>query len=161
MEPLLATIRWAGSFFLSDSIHVRQSLFDEAYRLIYAPDATSNGFLVQAMMIIVVLLDGSSEKERSQQILGDVEAIALQIGLHTKAFASLNGNKDSVLEESWRRTWWDLFIIDAMIAGVHRSTNFFLYDIPTDVQLPCEEHQYLSGVRKPDVFAESTVANLF
>lgn len=157
MEPLLASIRWAGSIFLPDSIHVWQSLFDEAYRLIYAPDATSNGFLVQAMMIIVVSLDGSSEKEKAQQILGDVEAIALQIGLHTKAFASLNGHEDSVLEESWRRTWWDLFIIDAMIAGVHRSTNFFLYDIPTDVQLPCEEHEYLSGVRKIDVFAESLV----
>lgn len=106
-------------------------------------------------MIIVVSLDGNSEKEKAQQILGDVEAIALQIGLHTKAFASLNGHKDSVLEESWRRTWWDLFIIDAMIAGVHRSTDFFLFDIPTDVQLPCEEHQYLSGVRKTGVSAES------
>jgi hypothetical protein len=33
-----------------------------------------------------------------------------------------------------------------MIAGVHRVTTFALFDISADVALPCEEHQYLSGV---------------
>jgi hypothetical protein len=33
-----------------------------------------------------------------------------------------------------------------MIAGVHRDTDFALFDVSVDVDLPCEEWQYFSGV---------------
>lgn len=145
IEPLLAAIRWAGSLFI-DVGQSRSSLFDEAYRLIHNPQAHRDGFLIQAMMVIIVALDGSCQQEKAAEILGSVETLAIQIGLNTRQFATLNGRSIPVLEESWRRTWWDLFIIDGMIAGVHRATNFLLFDIPADVALPCEEHQYLSGV---------------
>jgi hypothetical protein len=32
---------------------------------------------------------------------------------------------------------------------VHRVTNFLLFDIPTDVGLPCDELQYRAGVSSP------------
>ncbi len=145
LEPLLAAVRWVGSLFIEVE-PARQGLFDEAYRLIYEPQRARDGFLVQAMMLLIVALDGSCENDKARHLLGDVESIAIQIGLNNRAFATLNGRAMPVIEESWRRTWWDLFIIDGMIAGVHRLTNFFLYDVHADVALPCEEHQYMSGV---------------
>lgn len=140
-------MRWVGSLFLPEAATVRKELYDTVYQRIYAADTTSDGYLVQAMLLLIVALDGGCEQDKARQLLGDVETIAIQIGLHSKNFSVVNGRGIPILEESWRRTWWDLFIVDGMIAGVHRVTNFLLFDIPTDVPLPCEEHQYLSGVR--------------
>ncbi|KAJ6788676.1 hypothetical protein PWT90_07252 [Aphanocladium album] len=144
LEPLLAAARWVGSLFI-DVGSARQPLFQEAYHLIYETQRLKDGFVVQAMMLLIVVLDGSCENDKAREILRDAETLALQLGLNTRAFASLHGRNLPVMEESWRRTWWDLFIIDGMIAGVHRVTNFLLYDVPSDVELPCEELQYLSG----------------
>lgn len=145
LEPLLAAARWVGSLFI-DVGAAKQPLFQEAYRLVYEPQRLKDGFVVQAMMLLVVALDGNCERDKAREILGDVETLALQIGLNTRTFATIHGRNLSVMEESWRRTWWDLFIIDGMMAGVHRVTNFLLYDVPADVPLPCEELQFLSGV---------------
>lgn len=103
-------------------------------------------------MLLIIGLDGSGQQEKAREMLADAERIALQISLNTRSFATMHGRGLSVLEESWRRTWWDLFVIDGMIAGTHRATNFLLFDIPADVGLPCEEHQYLGNVSFP--FAE-------
>ncbi|KAJ4190532.1 hypothetical protein NW759_016731 [Fusarium solani] len=101
-------------------------------------------------MLLVIGLDGCCQQEKSRETLSDVEKMAMHIALHTRPFATLNGRGMLVLEESWRRTWWDLFVIDGMIAGVHPVTNFLLFDVASDVALPCEEYQYLSGnIPKP------------
>ncbi|POR37884.1 Uncharacterized protein TPAR_01909 [Tolypocladium paradoxum] len=145
VEPLLAAMRWVGSIFVDVGPSARDGLFDEAYRLIYESQRPRDGFIVQAMMVLIVGLDGSCQQDKAREILNDVERLALEIDLNTRPFATIHGQGMPVLEESWRRTWWDLFIIDGMIAGVHRVTNFLLFDVPADVALPCEEHQYLSA----------------
>lgn len=152
IEPLLAAIRWVGSLYI-DIESSKASLLDEAYRLIYDPEHTKDGFVAQALMILIVGLDGNCQQDKARELLGEVERIALQIDLNTRPFATLNGRGMPVLEESWRRTWWDLFVIDGMVAGVHRVTNFLLFDVPADVALPCEEHQFLSGVSAQDALS--------
>ncbi|KZL68348.1 C6 zinc finger domain-containing protein [Colletotrichum tofieldiae] len=144
VEPLLAAIRWIGALFLEVG-PARAGFLDEALRL--AQDATTrrDGFFVQALILLIVGLDGSCEQEKAQELLGDAERIALELGLNTREYATQYGRGIPVLEESWRRTWWDLFVVDGMVAGVHRQTNFLLFDVSADAALPCEEHQYLSG----------------
>ncbi|KAL6800679.1 N-terminal binuclear Zn cluster-containing/DNA binding domain-containing protein [Trichoderma sp. SZMC 28013] len=144
IDPLMAVIRWVGSLFI-DVGKSRLSLYDDAMRLLDDLTQPQDGFKVQAMMLSIVALDGCCQNEKAAQLLGRTETLALSIGLNKAHFATLNGRSNPVLEESWRRTWWDLFIIDGMVAGVHRMTNFLLYDVPPEVSLPCEEHQYLSG----------------
>lgn len=145
LEHLLAAMRWAGSLYFEVG-PARATYFEEAMRLCYAKDVPKDGFLVQAMLIVLVGLDGSCQQERTRDILSDVERIAIEIGLFQRAYATTYGQGNPRLEESWRRTWWDLFVVDGMVAGVHRQTNFLLFDIVADAGLPCEEHQYLSGV---------------
>ncbi|KAM4055234.1 fungal zn(2)-Cys(6) binuclear cluster domain-containing protein [Hirsutella rhossiliensis] len=145
IEPLLAAIRWVGSIYIDVSPSVRDGLLEEACSLIYDPQRPRDGFLVQSMVLLIVGLDGSCQQERAREILNDVERLALEIDLNTRPFATLQGQGIPVLEESWRRTWWDLFVVDGMVAGVHRVTNFLLFDVPADVALPCEEHQYISA----------------
>ncbi|KAI2617227.1 hypothetical protein GGS26DRAFT_596548 [Hypomontagnella submonticulosa] len=144
LDHLLAAMRWVGSLYI-DAGPARATFFEEAMRLIYTPDVVKDGYLVQAMVIVLIGLDGNCQQEKAREILSDVERIAIEIGLYTRAFATIHGNSIPRLEESWRRTWWDLFVVDGMIAGVHRHTNFLLFDIVADVGLPCEEHEYISG----------------
>ncbi|KAG6009903.1 hypothetical protein E4U21_001005 [Claviceps maximensis] len=144
-RPLISAIRWTGSIFLDIGVQARGRLFDEAFELTHHQHRVKDGFLIQALMLLIVGLDGSCQQEKARAILKDVEAMALEIGLHTREFALTHGRGIPVMEESWRRTWWDLYIIDGMIAGVHRATNFLLYDIQAGAALPCEEDQYLAA----------------
>lgn len=147
IEPLLSAMRWVGSLYLDGpATHSQASFFDEAVTRVRAPDATRDGFLLQAMMVLLVGMDGVSLNDRARELLEEAEKLAVEIAINTRPFSIFHGQGVPVLEESWRRTWWDLFVIDGMIAGVHRTTNFALFDTPTDVGLPCEEYQYRSGV---------------
>ena len=148
LDHLTAAMRYVGSLYLEPGPS-RAALLEEALRLAYEPLVPKDGFLVQTLLLLILGLDGSAQQEKARQLLTDVERIAVQIALNTRPFATVHGRGIPVLEESWRRTWWDLFVVDGMIAGVHRQTNFSLFDIPSDVALPCEEHQYLAGVWLP------------
>ena len=145
VNPLFSAMRWAGSCYI-DEPSAKESLFDEAFRLVQSPLTPRDAFLVQAMMVLVIGLDGAGQFNKGKELLNDAKDLALEIGLNTRAFAVLHGQGVPVLEESWRRTWWELFILDGMFAGIHRVTDFTLFDLPADVALPCEEWQYLSGV---------------
>lgn len=143
LEPLLAAIRWIGSLYIdrdnSDSL-----LTDASHQIDGAP--LRNGFLVQAMLLVIIGLDGNRQEKRARKLLEGARDISIQIKLNSDPFAVTNGQGIPILEESWRRTWWELYVVDALMSGVHQTNTFFLYDVPTDVALPCEEHQYLTGV---------------
>ncbi|KAJ0339737.1 hypothetical protein COL922a_004129 [Colletotrichum nupharicola] len=150
VEPLLAAIRWVGSLFLEIG-PARAGFLDEALRLVQDPTTTKDGFFVQALILLIVALDGSCQQEKARTLLGEAERIAIEQGMNTREYATQYGRGIPILEESWRRTWWDLFVVDGMVAGVHRQTNFLLFDVPADAALPCEEHQFMSGNIPPSM----------
>ncbi|OTB04997.1 hypothetical protein M426DRAFT_57731 [Hypoxylon sp. CI-4A] len=160
IDHLLAAMRWVGSLYI-DAGPSRATFFEEAMRLTHARDVVKDGYLVQAMVILLIGLDGSCQQEKAREILSDVERIAIEIGLYQRAYATIHGGGNPRLEESWRRTWWDLFVVDGMVAGVHRQTNFLLFDIVADVGLPCEEHEYTSGNIPRPMFLEDFDDQLF
>ena len=145
LEPLAAVMRWVGSLYIPACPH-RGQLFQEAHKSVYGSNRRKDGFLVQALLLLLIGLDGQGLQEKSREILSEVEQIAVEIGLNTRSFASIHGRGMPVVEESWRRTWWELFVIDGLIAGIHKTTNFLLFDFAPDVALPCEEYQYLLEV---------------
>lgn len=149
-EALVSVMRWVGSSYLyADRPSARVSLLEETFRLVYSPVTPRDGFLVQAMMLLVIGLDGAGQYTKGKDLLSDAKELAIEVGLNTRPFAVLYGQGVAVLEESWRRTWWELYILDGMFAGVHRVTEFTLFDLPADVALPCEESQYITGVGSP------------
>ena len=145
LEHLVAAMKYIGSLFI-DAGPCRATLLEQALRLSYLPTTLKDGFLVQALLLLVVGLDGNCQQAKARELLAYCERIALEISLNTRPFAALHGRENPVLEESWRRTWWDLYVCDGMVAGVHMITNFALFDIDANVGLPCEELQYLTGV---------------
>jgi hypothetical protein len=144
---LETAMRYIGSFYIPQAPTVTYGL--DAERAVYATDCPKDGFRVQAMLILCIGLDGYTYQEKALQILLDAQDQALELGMNKRDFPTLNGNGSQVLEESWRRTWWELFVVDGMIAGVHQKSTFRMKDLAADVLLPCEEKEYLSGVSKP------------
>lgn len=147
LEHLEAAMRYVGSFYIDQAPTTALCL--EAERAIYRADCPKDAFKVQAMLILCIGLDGYTYQEKALQILNDAQALALQLGMNKREFAEIHGNGWSSLEESWRRTWWEMFVVDGMIAGVHQKSFFPMKDIPAEVGLPCEEYEYVSGVSFP------------
>ena len=144
MACLEAAMRYVGSFYEERAPTIELGL--EAESLAYHIDTPKDGFKVQALLVLAIGLDGYTYQEKALQILIDAQDLALELGMNKRDFASLNGNGSSVTEESWRRTWWELYVIDGMIAGVHQKSSFRLNEVHADVALPCEEKEYVTGV---------------
>ncbi len=144
LDHLDAALRYVGSFYVPQAPTVALGL--EAERIIYDSACPKDEFRVQAMLILVIGLDGYTYQEKALSILIEAQDLAMELGMNKREYAYLNGNGSNMLEESWRRTWWELYIVDGMIAGVHQKSNFRMKDIPADVALPCEEKEYASGV---------------
>ena len=119
---------------------------EAADRLLMQGDPPKNGYTVQALLLFALATHASSNPEGGLHIMATAVDLALELGMNHREFAINNGEDDPVLEESWRRTWWELFVVDGMFAAVTQKTTFRLNSIHSDVPLPCEEAEYLLGV---------------
>jgi hypothetical protein len=107
---------------------------------------SSDPVQVQCRLLYSIALFWSSHTTRAREELEIAIDVALELGMHKKEFASTCGAGDVVLMESWRRTWWMLYIVDAYYAGTLGTMNLKAFHIETTVSLPCEEGEYESGV---------------
>lgn len=143
---VVASMRWIGSLYLQLSSDEQDRLYQRASSCVPDMHTVRDGFLVQALLLIAIGLDGQGQQGKAREMLLEAQSVALEIQLHTRLFAETNGRTSRTLAESWRRTWWDLYVTDAMISGVHRITNFALFDVVSDVDIPCEEDEYSTEV---------------
>ncbi|KFY03007.1 hypothetical protein V490_00349 [Pseudogymnoascus sp. VKM F-3557] len=135
---------YVASQYVSTSLTATFAL--ELETLLASADIPNDGFLVQALLLFVIGLDGNNEQLRALEVLTRAQKVAIQLGMHQHDFAILNGGGLPVLEESWRRTWWELYIVNGIIAGLHQISTFHLFEIEANVSLPCEEDVFRSGL---------------
>jgi hypothetical protein len=141
---LEAAMCYVGSFYVPQA--PTTSLGTDAETAVYNTSCPQDGFRVQAMLVLAIGFDGYTFQEKALEILQDAQDLAVEIGMNAHGFAFANSNGSVTLEESWRRTWWELYLVDGMIAGVHQQSTFRMKDMIADVDLPCEEKQYINGV---------------
>ncbi|KAI9763695.1 MAG: hypothetical protein M1840_009168 [Geoglossum simile] len=145
---LLSVIQFIGSCYAQTGQTeayrevANQSLFNQQVR--------RDGFMVQALLLFAIGLHSCGERERVGQVLTIAIDMALELGMNRQEFSSNNGEGCRVLEESWRRTWWELYVIDGLLAAIHQKNSFRLYNIPTNVPLPCEEVDYFATGNIPN-----------
>lgn len=147
LSIVMAAMQWIGSLYLHSGSTEQDRLYEKVNTGVTNPGTPRDGFLVQALMLLAIGLDGQGQQDRARQHLLEAQGIALEIQLNVNSFAEMNGRASATLAESWRRTWWELYVVDAMVSGVHRTTNFALFDVVSDVDIPCEEHEYTFEVR--------------
>ncbi|OAA69902.1 Zn(2)-C6 fungal-type DNA-binding domain protein [Cordyceps fumosorosea ARSEF 2679] len=145
LQPLLVVMHWVGSKYVAPEaeqgplLEIARLAVDEA-----TETRTASGFTVQAMVVLLVALDGEGYAQQAVELLARAKEMLLALGMNYGSFARSARMRSRVLEESWRRTWWEVYVLDGMFAGAHRATTFTLFDVPTDVGLPCEEDEYES-----------------
>ena len=109
-----------------------------------------NGYSVQCLILRAIAAHMSNALNDAHSSLDLAIDIALGIGLHTESFATLHGHGSKVLEESWRRTWWQLFVLDVMFAALNQTSQMRLSHVSLEVLLPCDEVEYVTeDVRQP------------
>lgn len=104
------------------------------------------GFTVQAFVLLSMARHCSNDYDAGHRYLNCAIDVALAINMHRRSFAVENGEGDAVLEESWRRTWWMVYLLDANYAGMSSEETHRLKGIVEEVDLPCEDADFESGV---------------
>ncbi|GME36537.1 putative C6 zinc finger domain-containing protein [Neofusicoccum parvum] len=153
LPHLELAIQYIGSCYLPQA---STQMLDEALNhALFQQNQPRDGSMVQALLLYSIGLKSNDKSSTADEMLSQAIDIALAIGMNDREFSIRNGSGNRVLEESWRRTWWELYVVDGFFAGVSQRTNFRLRDVLTDVPLPCEEVEYESGyIPVPRTFEE-------
>ncbi|KAI9923889.1 hypothetical protein MW887_008194 [Aspergillus wentii] len=116
IQPLLLVMQYIGSIFASSipegqyEDKVQRALIDIQMR-----NCPITGFDVQAVLLYAIAIYWCNDTDRE------------------KEFAVEYGQNDPVLDQSWRRTWWLIYITDAHIAG---STHTFPFRTSRTEDIP-------------------------
>lgn len=97
-------------------------LREVAMKQLDVPNLPPNGFTVLAMLLMAIATHGEDEMVRARAMLDRAIYLALEIRMNSRTFANME--RDPVLSESWRRTYWGLYITDCMFAGTRRASTF-------------------------------------
>ncbi|KAJ4245747.1 hypothetical protein NW762_013871 [Fusarium torreyae] len=135
-DPLIAVMRLVGNLYSTHQWSDSLKLHAETCIAQLPP---SDPIVVQSRLLYSIALFWHNFKIEAKQQIDAAADIAKVLCMHKHEFATTYGAGDDVLTESWRRTWWMLFIVDAYFAGTLGTMNLKTIHIEATVELPCEE----------------------
>ncbi|KAL1588605.1 hypothetical protein WHR41_02730 [Cladosporium halotolerans] len=100
---------------------------------------------VQALTLYAIVLHSSQRPREAASCVGRAANIAISLGMNDPGFASTFARESPVLEESLRRSWWELFIVDVYTAAIHRHPAFQTSTASLQPLLPCAHTLYEAG----------------
>jgi hypothetical protein len=113
-------VKYIGSLFAPDISS--DELREAVVRQLELSDAPPNGFTVQTLLLMTITVYGEGNLDQSRAILDRAIFLALEIQMNSRVFANME--RDPVMGESWRRTYWFLYISDTCFAARERTPNF-------------------------------------
>ncbi|RAH48134.1 Zn(II)2Cys6 transcription factor [Aspergillus brunneoviolaceus CBS 621.78] len=133
-------MRYIGSHYTSAPT-LKDSFYQSAYTVLTAP---KDGFQAQGLLLLSILEHSHGREEAARRLLREAVQVAYGIGMQTQAFASENSHGYPVLEESWRRTWWELYVTEGLMAAMGSGQCGVLSSgwEDSDVWLPLPEETY-------------------
>ncbi|KAK3669168.1 hypothetical protein LTR78_010954 [Recurvomyces mirabilis] len=105
----------------------------------------SNLEIIQACLLLAIAFHGQNELQESAQYLKKAIDGALGGALYMTDSDDLKP-ADAIIAESARRTWWELWVIEAFMIMLHHSSMFRCGNIVSTPCLPCEDSLYSKGV---------------
>lgn len=134
--------------------HYSSSLSSSRLRTIAADEVADNTqkttSMVQARLLFAIALHGRNEIKEAQAMLAQSVSLALEIGMNQREFAAAHGGQQTIEEESLRRTWWELYVVNSIMAAFWRKSEFNVHSFASDVLLPCEEAVFADAACMPD-----------
>ncbi|KAF7863810.1 hypothetical protein EAF04_006775 [Stromatinia cepivora] len=151
LNNLLSVMQYIGSLYAPDlpSAEFRAIALSQ----LDLPSLPQNGFSVQALLLLAIAIHAEDERGKARVILDRNICMALDIGMNHRTFAGVE--RDPMLAESWRRTYWGLYVLDGVFSGIACASSFILSAVESHVDLPCEAHEYESGhIPRPRTLSE-------
>ncbi|KIW24221.1 uncharacterized protein PV07_09949 [Cladophialophora immunda] len=153
--PLKACMRWLASHYIPQANH---TALENAAKAIFSPEVPDDGFKVQGLLIYAMTCFARFGQGEGSMALDKAIEITLRIGLNRQSYALQQSPNDSTMQESWRRTWWTLLLIEGLVVVIGgQSSPFRLYSTYTDVALPGHDEDY-NELRSPPI--TRTIADL-
>ncbi|KAL4879892.1 hypothetical protein BJY04DRAFT_219697 [Aspergillus karnatakaensis] len=145
LQAIIAVVQYIGSVYAKSTL--LPSMKADAEQAVAALGATGpiTGFDVQAVLLLSIATYWQNEPDKALRFLDQTIAMALNLGMQKQEFAYANGGNDPVLEECWRRTWWQIYMTDAHIAGSTSTFPFRTSGVEMTADLPCDAAEYDSG----------------
>lgn len=143
LRPLIAVLRLIGYIMSSRRWSVSLKNYVEAC---FAETPPTDPMMVQCRLLYSMVLFWYGHEDDARREMDMVVRLATDLQMYLQEFAVLHGGEHAVLRESWRRTWWMVYIIDAYYAGTLGTNKSDLWEIEVTAELPCEELEYESGV---------------
>ncbi|KAL4868431.1 hypothetical protein BDV12DRAFT_197303 [Aspergillus spectabilis] len=147
VEVLLPVLEYIGSLYSQSkapSAPLERNVLQTFARLRTSARDPSP-FDVQAILLYSVAVYWCDDIPRSLELLDDAIKMAVRIGMEKAGFDITFGEGDPVLQESWRRTWWVIYLTATHMAGSTCSFPSKVDGIAMSVRLPCEEELYEAG----------------
>lgn len=119
----------------------------------------ATGFKVQAMLLIAIVDHAHGFETRSLQTIEAATKLAIELGMNKSSFGSSFSEGNPTIEESWRRTVWELFVVSAMMAAMGGHEPFPFHSM-TELKLPCDEKIYAAADVSSFLAIRSTSADL-
>ncbi|KAL4944127.1 hypothetical protein BDV06DRAFT_116930 [Aspergillus oleicola] len=152
---LIAAIQYIGSIYAKSDISQSLKLESEAAISSIGSASPTTGFDVQAVLLLSIATYWGNEPDKALVFLDKAIALALELGMQKQNYAYANGDGDLLLEECWRRTWWQVYMTDAHIAGSTSTFPFKTSGLEMSADLPCDEAAYESGeIPRPRTLAD-------
>ncbi|KAL4806788.1 hypothetical protein BDV18DRAFT_138225 [Aspergillus unguis] len=104
---------------------------------------------VQALLLLAIVLHSRNERTQAGECLVEAVDLAFEFGLHTRDAVTTLSEGDPLKAECFRRTWWELFIIEGMLTALGLQPTPRTHSVPLEVPLPCEERIYQDGLVPP------------
>ncbi|KAF2849343.1 hypothetical protein T440DRAFT_490581 [Plenodomus tracheiphilus IPT5] len=149
MHTLLPVLHWIGSIYAPWT--VSEPYFEIAVAAIRTSTLAQTPFNVQALMLYAIALYHYDVKPDGREKMDAAVAMALQLHMNEQWFAHAYGEGDSVLEESWRRTFYLLKVADQHFSVTSNTPMYTLLTVPSNVDLPCDDEFFESGQIPPVV----------
>jgi len=120
LKYVLSVMQYIGSLYAPDISS--SELRDLALSQLDSPNLPPNGFTVLALLLTSIAIHSEDEFRQGRVTLDRAIYMALETRMNSRTFANME--RDPVLAESWRRTYWGLYVTDSMFAGIHRAPSF-------------------------------------
>jgi hypothetical protein len=113
-------------------------------------DGPKTPLLVQARLIYAIALHGRNDLDGFKSNLTQAITDALDLGMNEVGFPAVYGRQNIFEEESMRRTWWELYVIEGYMAAFWHRPALTTTGVTMTVGLPCDEKLYNEGQAIPD-----------
>lgn len=150
LRPLRSVVCFIGSLFSPCSSSERlKTEVEQEITAVQKRGLAVSTHDVQAVLLYGIAVYWCDEISKAEELLQCAIRTAVFLGMNRRDFAVANGQHDRFLEESLRRTWWQIYVTDALFSGGLQTYPYRTSYVKMDACLPCEETCYESGVRAP------------